>query len=146
MIKMMASNLFLTMGSDCIAPGSHLNISYRISEYQNFDHKIINGKLNGHSLTCIFKLLEARVCGLSCARTRCMVLIARKACKIISAYLMAWDGLGDCWPFCTASFHIYKRLLNNYKSFCFLFWLFLFQDIYVHISFKIHCSRFPSAC
>lgn len=39
--------------------------------------------------------------------TRCMGLIARKACKIISAYLMAWDGLGDCLSFCMASFHIY---------------------------------------
>ena len=46
--------------------------------------------------------------------TRCMGLIARKACKIISAYLMAWDGLGDCLSFCMASFHIFKRYFNSF--------------------------------
>ena len=63
--------------------------------------------------------------------TRCMGLIARKACKIISAYLMAWDGLGDCLSFCMASFHIYKRLLNYFYSFevSLLDFLVLYYDI-----------------
>ena len=65
--------------------------------------------------------------------TRCMGLIARKACKIISAYLMAWDGLGDCLSFCMASFHIYKRLLNYFYSFrvSLLDFLILYFDIFL---------------
>ena len=106
MIKLMASNLFLTMGSVCIARGLLLNISYRILEYQNFDQKIINGKLNGQFSQCIYLLLEVMIVAWCRVPTRCMGLIARKACKIISAYLMAWDGLGDCLSFCMASFHI----------------------------------------
>ena len=59
---------------------------------------------------CYWKPVIAAWCRVP---TRCMGLIARKACKIISAYLMAWDGLDDCLSFCMASFHIFKRYFNS---------------------------------
>ena len=91
MIKLMASNLFLTMRSACIAPGPRLNISYRILEYQNFDQKIINGKLNGLFSWCIYMLLEVSDSGV----VPCSDKMHGADCKkSLQNYICILDGMG----------------------------------------------------
>lgn len=121
----MASNLFLTMGSVCIARGLLLNISYRILEYQNFDQKIINGKLNGQFSQCIYLLLEVSDSGM----VPCSDKMHGADCKkSLQNYICILDGMGWAGWLLVFLYGLISYLEENTELFLF-FWSFSLESL-----------------